>query len=90
MKFNKHFLKQNIGQAKAECRSANHCLKLVEIHLSNGDIELAKQRMLDGLLSIQELSKLADQKKKIDRQKLMYNGMPTVTHIELTRMINHE
>lgn len=90
MNLHEHFLPQDLVQASKEYKSFKDCMKHVQGDMEQGDIEVAKHYTIDMLRSIQELSKLSDRKKTSDRHKRLMNGMPTVTHIELTRMMNHE
>lgn len=90
MNLHEHFLPQDLVQASKEYKSFKDCMKHVHADMEKGDIEVAKHYTIETLRSIQELSKLADEKKKVDRQRLMYQGMPTVTHIEISRLMNRE
>lgn len=90
MKLHEHFLSTDLEQASKEYSCAKDCLMLINTYLEQGDIEKAKQRTIDMLHSMHELSKLEDRKLSFERNKHLFNGMPTVTHIELTRMMKHE
>jgi len=90
MNLHEHFLQQDLVRASKEYKSYKDCMKHVQADMEKGDIETAKHYTIDMLRSIQELSKLSDKKNIANRHKLMYQGMPTVSHIELTRRFNHE
>lgn len=90
MNLHEHFLPQDLEQASKEYKSYKDCNKHVQADMEKGDVETAKHYTIDALRSLQELSKLADRKKSCDRHKHLFNGMPTVTHIELTRAISNE
>lgn len=90
MNLHEHFLPQDLVQASKEYKSFKDCMKHVQGDMKKGDIAIAKHYTIEMIRSIHELSKLADKKSKNNRQRLMYQGMPTVTHIEITRMISDE
>ena len=86
MKLHKHFLQQDMVQASKEYHSYKDLLAIVDRELDRGDIESAKHRATDMLLSLQELSKLSYKKYNLERQnKLMEQMGAAGISIQLVR-----
>lgn len=75
MKLHKHFLPQDMVQASKEYHCYKELSALVDREIERGDIESAKHRATDMLLSLQELSKLNYKKHKLERQNKLMEQM---------------
>lgn len=91
MKFEKHFLPNDISQASSEYWCAMDMLTRTLEKLQAGNIEGAKQDSTDLLKSIHELSKMSSEKHQIDRVNKMVNQLNTSgVHVELLRRQLHD
>lgn len=90
MDIRKHFLQIDIGDAVKELRRVDDCLKQVTLNVNKGNLEKAKDRSVDLLTSLSNLTKMAEEKTKIDRMDALIPGMPTAVHIEIMRSVANE
>lgn len=91
MELHKHFLEQDLKQASIHYSCFKDCLKSVTDHVEKGDVELAKHRTQDMLLSLHELSKLSDKKYNQEKfQPLIRQMMQQGIDIEVVRMYFHD
>lgn len=85
MNFTKHFSPLDISKASEEYWCAMDLLSNIMTKLQQGEIEAAKQRSIDLLKSIHELSKMSSEKYGKDRNEFINRLNTSGVHIELVR-----
>lgn len=86
----KHFLEKDQLQASLEIKCIGDCLEQVIAEFKRNDFGRAKEHTIDMLASLQAITNLAEDKQVHDRYNQILEGMPTVTHIEISRSVRHE
>lgn len=81
-----HFLKKDQLQAAIHLGKVGDSLNQVIDCYKQIDFDQAKEYTIEMLASLQAITKLAEDKQVHDKYSQMLEGMPTVTHIEISRM----
>lgn len=63
MNMKRHFLKEDIEQARREINCIGKCIALVQAHIDHGNFEMAQDRAVDLMKSLSEIRRLALKKK---------------------------
>lgn len=85
-----HFLKDDVVEAHKELKCAERCLALTYEELGKGNFDKAKQHSINALKSLDELTKMAEEKNRVDRLDTLIPGMPTVMSIGISRAMENE
>jgi len=75
MRFHEHFLLGDILEASKEYESFKDCLEMVIRHTELGEFDLAEERSIDVLKSLEELNHLSRSKRSNDRLVRIANMM---------------
>lgn len=67
MRFHEHFLLGDVLEASNEYESFRECHMLAIHHTVSGEFDLAEERIIDALKSLEELSRLSRSKRSNDR-----------------------
>ena len=82
MRFHEHFLLGDMLEASNEYEGFRECHMLAIHHTVSGEFDLAEERIIDALKSLEELNRLSRSKRSNDRM-VKYANMMGIAGIDL-------